>query len=89
MYISKYQISLTFMFPRSHIHHTHELKQQNGTFMIIGMDNEGFTINNFTKRNIFNNPHLQNVKANITVNRSMVRIKTVTNRILIKICKVW
>lgn len=29
-------------------------------------DNEGFTINNFTKRNIFNNPHLQNVKANIT-----------------------
>lgn len=89
MYISKYQISLTFMFPRSHIHHTHELKQQNRTFMIIGMDNEGFTINNFTKRNIFNNPHLQNVKANITVNRSMVRIKTVTNRILIKICKVW
>lgn len=30
------------------------------------MDNEGFTIINFTKRNIFNNPHLQNVKANIT-----------------------
>lgn len=54
------------MFPRSHIHHTHELKQQNRTFMIIRMDNEGFTIINFTKRNIFNNPHLQNVKANIT-----------------------
>lgn len=54
------------MFPRSHIHHTHELKQQNRTFMIIGMDNEGFTIINFPKRYIFNNPHLQNVKANIT-----------------------
>lgn len=34
--------------------------------MIIGMDNAGFTIINFRKRNIFNNPHLQNVKANIT-----------------------
>lgn len=54
------------MFPRTHIHRTHELKQQNRTFMIIGMNNEGFTIINFTKRNIFNNPHLQNVKANIT-----------------------
>lgn len=54
------------MFPRSHIHRTHELKQQNRTFMIIGMDNEGFTIINFPKRYIFNNPHLQNVKANIT-----------------------
>lgn len=33
---------------------------------IKAMDNAGFTIINFTKRNIFNNPHLQNVKANIT-----------------------
>lgn len=54
------------MFPRSHIHRTHELKQQHRTFIIIRMDIEGFTIINFTKRNIFNNPHLQNVKANIT-----------------------
>lgn len=53
MYISKYQISLTFMFPRSHIHHTHELKQQNGTFMIIGMDNEGLLLLIISQNEIF------------------------------------
>lgn len=53
MYISKYQISLTFMFPRSHIHHTHELKQQNGTFMIIGMDNEGLLLLLISQNEIF------------------------------------
>lgn len=53
MYISKYQISLTFMFPRSHIHHTHELKQQNRTFMIIGMDNEGLLLLIISQNEIF------------------------------------